>query len=112
MIIGRLLFGTNRRGYIAGAADGIVTVKGKPDRRDIYLLNADTLAIVQINASLRNGHYMFTGLDTTKRYLLMVRDFKPNGVEQRYEPFAYDYLTPADDLTVSEQKALWQSWQT
>lgn len=112
MIIDQLLLGTNRLGYIAGSADGIVTVKGRPDRRDVYLLNAENLAIEQVGSSLENGHYIFMGLELDKQYLLMVRDFKPNGIEQRYEPFAWDHLTPSDDLTPTDQQALWQSWQT
>ncbi|WIF21954.1 hypothetical protein [Shewanella phage vB_SbaS_Y11] len=38
---------------------------------------------------------------------MMVRDYK-----REYEPFAWDYVKPANDLTVTEQLALWQSWQS
>lgn len=92
-------------GYIAGANDGIVTVAGKPASRKIWLLNAQTMAVEQVITSLKNGHYMFLGLDTAKEYLVMVRDYK-----KEYEPFAWDYVKPADDLTVAEQQALWQTW--
>lgn len=93
-------------GYIAGSGDGIVTVQGKPASRKIWLLNAKTMAVEQVITSLKNGHYMFLGLDPTKEYLVMVRDYK-----RELEPFAWDYVTPADDLTVVEQQALWQTWQ-
>lgn len=93
-------------GYIAGASDGIVTVAGKPASRKIWLLNAQTLAVEQVITSLKNGHYMFLGLNPAKEYLVMVRDYK-----RELEPFAWDYVKPASDLTIAEQQALWQSWQ-
>lgn len=93
-------------GYIAGANDGIVTVAGKPAARKIWLLNAVNLTIEQTVVSLKNGHYIFTGLDKTKIYLVIVRDYK-----KEFEPFAWDYVNPANDLTVTEQQALWQTWQ-
>lgn len=94
-------------GYIAGSGDGIVTVQGKPASRKIWLLNAQSLAIEQAVTSLKNGHYMFLGLDPAKRYLVMARDYK-----KEYEPFVYDQVVPADDLTIDEQMALQASWQT
>ena len=93
-------------GYIAGSGDGIVTVAGKPSARKIWLLNAQTMAVEQVVISLKNGHYIFLGLDPAKRYLVMVRDYK-----KEFEPFAWDYVKPADDLTVAEQQALWATWQ-
>ena len=93
-------------GYIAGSGDGIVTVRGKPASRRIWLLNAKTMAAEQVITSLKNGHYMFLGLDTAKEYLVMVRDYK-----RELEPFAWDYVKPANDLTLTEQQALWQTWQ-
>ena len=94
-------------GYIAGSGDGIVTVQGKPASRKIWLLNAQTMAIEQFVTSLKNGHYAFFGLDPAKKYMMVVRDYK-----KEFEPFAWDYVIPADDLTNDEQQALWQSWQT
>lgn len=94
-------------GYIAGSNDGIVTVVGKPASRKIYLLNTLTLAIEETQWSLENGHYLFMSLDPSKKYLVMVRDYK-----KEYEPFVWDDVKPADDLTIAEQQALWQSWQT
>lgn len=94
-------------GYIAGSADGIVTVQGKPASRKIWLFNARTMIVEQVIVSLKNGHYMFLGLDTNKRYLVMVRDYK-----KEFEPFAWDEVQPADDLTIDEQITLQVSWQT
>ena len=94
-------------GYIAGSADGIVTVQGKPASRKIWLLDAKTMAVEQVITSLKNGHYLFMGLNSEKEYLVIVRDYK-----KELEPFAWDYVTPANDLTVDEQQALWRSFQT
>lgn len=107
MILNGFLFGTSRTGYIAGTNDGIVTVGNKPAARDIVLFDALNLSIAQTTTSLSNGHYMFLGLDPAKKYLVMARDYK-----KEFEPFAWDYVKPADDLTIAEQKALWASWQT
>lgn len=93
-------------GYIAGAGDGIVTVQGKPASRKIWIMDAQTMLVEQVVVSLKNGHYMFLGLDIDKEYLVMVRDFR-----RELEPFAWDYVKPANDLTVAQQQALWQSWQ-
>lgn len=95
------------KGYIAGSGDGIVTVTGSPASRKIWLLNAQTMVVEKTITSLKNGHYLFMGLDTDKRYLAMVRDHK-----KEFEPFAWDYVKPADDLTIDEQQALWALWQT
>lgn len=95
-----------RKCYIAGSGDGIVTVLGKTASRKIWLLNAHTLVIEAVQYSLNNGHYLFMGLDPAKRYMVMVRDYK-----KEFEPFCWDYVKPADDLTIAEQQALWQTWQ-
>lgn len=93
-------------GYIAGVNNGIVTVKGQPASRKIWLLDSQTMAIERIITSLKNGHYLFLGLDPAKEYLVMVRDYK-----KELEPFAWDYVKPATDLTIAEQQALWATWQ-
>lgn len=102
-----IYYGEVKPGYIAGSGDGIVTVKGAPASRKIWLLDANTMAVEKIIASLQNGHYIFMDLDPDKHYLVMARDYK-----KEYEPFVWDYVQPADDLTIDEQQALWQSWQT
>ncbi len=94
-------------GYIAGANDGIVTALGKPVSRKIWLLDAKTMAVEQIVTSLKNGHYLFVGLNPSSEYLVIVRDYK-----RELEPFAWDYVAPANDLTIEEQQALWASFQT
>ena len=96
----------NGSGYIAGTGDGIVTVAGKPASRKIWLLNAQTLAVEQVITSLQNGHYLFMVLNPDKKYLVMVRDYK-----KEYEPFVWDDVIPADDLTIAEQQAQRASWQ-
>ena len=93
-------------GYIAGANDGIVTVRGLPSSRKIWLLDAKTMAVNQVISSLNNGHYIFFGLNPDKEYVVMVRDYK-----RELEPFAWDYVKPLDDITLEGQKSLWQSWQ-
>lgn len=95
----------NHSGYIAGNGDGIVTVAGKPAPRQIWLLDAQTMAVKQVVTSLQNGHYLFLGLDPARDYLVMVRDYK-----KEFEPFAWDYVKPANDLTIAEQQALWATW--
>ena len=99
------------KGYISGALDGIVTVSGKPEKREIWVMQADNYQFCRRQWSLPSGHYLITELDPSKQYLVMCRDLPPNGIDQRYEPFCWDYVTPATDLTVAEQQALWQSWQ-
>lgn len=111
MIIRKLLLGTNLKGYIAGTMDGIVTVQGQPAKRDIWLLNAQTMAVEKIITSLSAGHYMFTGLNLNKRYVVIARDLPPHGVFTGFEPASWDWVTPASDLTVSEQQTLQASWQ-
>ena len=97
-------------GYIAGTADGVVTVAGKAASRAIYLYalyNYKPMVLVAKTWSTAQGNYMFANLDTSMRYLVMVRDYA-----EQYEPFAYDYVAPATDLTPHEQYLLEQSWQT
>lgn len=94
-------------GYIAGSGDGIVTVAHKPAIRKVFLLNAEYMTIEQTTISLSNGHYLFTGLDPNKEYMVIARDHK-----KQFEPCAWDRVKPATDLTHQEQMTLWQSWQT
>ena len=98
-------------GYIAGSEDGIVTVAGRPASQPIHLYEVSSgfakMQLVARQVSLQDGHYMFTGLNPKKRYLVMVRDHK-----KEYEPFAFDFVEPATDLTYQEQQALQSSRQT
>ena len=107
MLYDNLLLGTSYAGYIAGTADGIVTANGVAAQRDVILFNAQDLGVVQRSQSLSNGHYLLNGLDATKQYVVMARDYN-----KEYEPAVWDYVTPATDLTIAQQQELWQSWQT
>lgn len=107
MLFDNFLIGTSWLGYIAGTADGIVTVNGNPATRDIIVLNAQDLSVVQRSQSLSNGHYLLNNLDHAKQYLVMARDYN-----KEYEPAVWDYVTPATDLTIAQQQELWESWQT
>lgn len=99
-------------GYIAGSGDGIVTVQGKPASRKIWLLDAVTMEVEQVVTSFKNGHYMFLGLDPSKRYMMIVRDFEPDGIKWTGEAAVWDYIEPMSDKTLEAQEALWASWQT
>lgn len=98
--------GSIAEGYIAGSGDGIVTALGNPASRKIWLFNAETMVIQQATVSLPSGHYIFIGLDVSKRYLVMVRDYK-----KELEPSCFDNVKPADDLTIEQQQTMWSSWQ-
>lgn len=93
-------------GYISGEKDGIVTVGGEPASRQIDVFDAKTREYLQSTTSNENGNYLIMGLDLTKKYLLMARDYKGE-----YEPCCWDFVTPKDDKTLDEQMELWQSWQ-
>ena len=99
---------SNGAGYIAGTGDGIVTVRGKAAKREVLLMDANSRDYQFVGRvwSMENGHYMFTDLDPGKEYLVMARDYN-----KEYEPFAYDYVTPATDITPDEQHALRESWK-
>lgn len=101
MIVNDMFFSLTSPHYIAGFGDGIVTVQGKPSSRDIYLLDAVTLGVLQTSRSQANGRYVFLSLNPAKEYLVMVRDFK-----REYEPFAWDYVKPADDLDLNKLRAI------
>ena len=107
MIFNSLLYGTTYQGYIAGTSDGILTVNGKPALREILVLDASTLNTIKKSQSLANGHYLLNNLDVSKKYLVIARDYN-----REYEPAVFDYVTPATDLTIAQQQALWESWQT
>lgn len=107
MLYDNLLLGTSYTGYIAGTANGVVTVNNVASKRDIIALDAIDLSIVQESQSFANGNYLLNGLDPAKKYMVMARDYN-----REYEPAVWDYVTPATDLTIAEQQELWESWQT
>lgn len=93
-------------GYIAGTGDGLLTVNGEVASREILLADADDIyqGFSHRTFSLKNGQYLITNLDPTKRYLVMARDYKGD-----YEPVCYDNVTPASDLTADELRGLWET---
>ena len=96
-------------GYIAGTGDGIVTVAGVPSSRAVYLYALyphKPMVLVSKVWSAASGHYMFGSINENQEYLVMARDAK-----REFEPFAWDYVVPATDLTPYEQYQLQQSWQ-
>lgn len=96
-----LFFSLQSPNYIAGSGDGIVTVRGKPATRYIYLLDAATLTLLDKVFSLPNGGYVFLNLDIGREYMVMVRDYK-----RELEPFVWDYIKPADDLDLVKLRAI------
>lgn len=106
-MIGGYYFVPQYTGYIAGTGDGIVSVGGVPASRKIYIFDPILLTWLQTAKSLPSGHYLIQNLDPNKQYLILARDYN-----HEYEPAAWDYVTPATDLTVQQQQALWDSWQT
>lgn len=93
-------------GYIAGSGDGIVTAQRVRSSRKVYLLDAITLAVEQVVTSLDSGNYLIAGLDPSRKYIVMGRDYK--GV---LEPYAWDNRTPATNRTIDEQQLMWAGWQ-
>lgn len=99
-------------GYIAGTGNGVVTVGGVPAIRPVFLFcfeagNIVPKLVAQVFSN-KNGEYLFYHLDTNKKYTAMCRDLPPDGINERYEPFCWDYVTPMMDLTLDEQRQLWQ----
>ncbi len=92
-------------GYIGGRDDGIATIESKPVSRTVYLLDSVTLQWLKTCVALENGHYLFMGLDPSQSYIVMARDYNKD-----FEPVCYDNVKPCTDLTVKEQKELWQQW--
>lgn len=101
-----VIFLNKHTAYIAGIGNGVVSVGGVPASRKVYALDAKTLNVIKTAVSTDNGQYLIPNLDPAKRYLVMARDY-----QGEYEPYCYDNVTPATDLTLEEQHALWQSWQ-
>lgn len=101
MIIVPMAFAITNNNYIAGSGDGIVTVQGQPASRPIYLLDAVTLAVVQIASSYKNGRYIFMCLEPETAYMVIVRDYK-----KEYEPFVWDYVIPATELNIDKLREI------
>lgn len=101
MIISPVVLALTNTNYIAGIGNGIVTVDGMPASRDISLLDAVTLGVIKKTTSRSDGHYVFLNLELDREYLVMVRDYK-----KEFEPFAWDYVSPATDLDADKLKAI------
>lgn len=96
-------------GYIAGSGDGLFTLNGTPSVGEILCIDVTNgnYQFIYRGSSLKNGHWLVDELDPNKRYLVMGRDYN-----KEYEPFCWDYVTPATDLAFEQQQELWQTWQT
>lgn len=77
------------RGYIAGEAEGIVTVNGQPASRRIYLFARPKMEIVADTWSKDDGSYRFDHLKEDEEYLMVATDYK-----KQYEPVSYDFIKP------------------
>lgn len=80
------------RGYIAGEAEGIVTVNGQPASRRIYLFIRPKMEIVADTWSKDDGSYRFDRLKEDGEYLMVATDYK-----KQYEPVSYDFIKPHVD---------------
>ncbi len=89
-------------GYIAGTGTGLLKVGGVVAQRPIYCLHATDLTIVCVCESHPNGHWLVPFLDPAREYLIVARD-----TDKNYEPFTWDYVTPANNLTRQELRDLW-----
>lgn len=80
------------RGYIAGQAEGIVTVNGNPASRRIYLFVRPQMVCVADQWSKDDGSYRFDRLNENLEYLMVGTDYK-----KQYEPVSYDFVKPYVD---------------
>lgn len=92
------------RGYISGQGEGIVTAKGQPARREIWLLALKSNRLIRSVWSARDGTYFFGHLDPEQEYMIIARDY-----ERHRALFGWDYRKPATVLTLHEQLALLRS---
>lgn len=79
-------------GYIAGEAEGIVTVGGQPAARRIYLFARPQMVCVADTWSRDDGTYRFDRLDENTEFLMVGTDYK-----KQYEPVSYDFVRPFVD---------------
>lgn len=80
------------KGYIAGEAEGIVTVNGQPAARRIYLFARPNMVCVADTWSADDGSYRFDRLNESMEFLLVGTDYK-----KQYEPVSYDFVMPYVD---------------
>ena len=79
-------------GYIAGEAEGIVTVNGQPASRRIYLFARPRMECIADTWSKNDGSYRFDRLKEDEEYLMVATDYK-----KQYEPVSYDFIKPHVD---------------
>lgn len=80
------------RGYIAGEAEGIVTVGGQPAERKILLFDRQNFKVIRTQWSKSDGSYRFDYLNPNKEFLMVALDHK-----KQYEPVSYDFIKPYVD---------------
>ena len=80
------------RGYIAGEAEGIVTVGGQPAERKILLFWRRNFKVIRTQWSKADGSYRFDYLNPNKEFLMVALDHK-----KQYEPVSYDFIKPFVD---------------
>ena len=80
------------RGYIAGEAEGIVSVGGQSAERKILLFERQTFKVIRSQWSKPNGTYRFDYLNPNKEFLMVALDHK-----KQYEPVSYDFIKPFVD---------------
>ena len=80
------------RGYIAGEAEGIVSVGGQPAERNILLFERQTFKVIRTQWSKPDGTYRFDYLNPNKEFLMVALDHK-----KQYEPVSYDFIKPLVD---------------
>lgn len=80
------------RGYIAGEAEGIVSVGGQPAERKILLFERQVFKVIRTQWSKPDGTYRFDFLNPEKEFLMVALDHK-----KQYEPVSYDFIKPFVD---------------
>ena len=102
-------FNAGKIGYIAGRADGIVSINSKGARRIIQLLEIDEfkreIKVLAQTRSNETGNYIFHSLDPDKYYFVLARDW-----QRDFEPVAIDQIKPASDLNYDEIYQLVRTW--
>lgn len=77
------------RAYIAGDAEGIVSVGGQPAERKILIFERQYFKVIRSQWSKPDGTYRFDFLNPDKEFLMVALDHK-----KQYEPVSYDFIKP------------------
>lgn len=89
-IVSNPLYGGS--GYFAGESPGLVTVNGRPARRQIFVMDRLSMKIVGGTWSDEDGTWRISHLNQNRKYLIIALDHK-----QEYEPVAWDWVSPVVD---------------